>query len=71
MLFLACLSRSESRGIMMAVPSLSWKNVAYYLDSFKDMNMKLGMFAYHDKVQLLDKGHHSESYFIGLCPFLT
>jgi hypothetical protein len=31
--------------------------------------MKLGMLAYyHNKVQKFDKGHHSESYVIGVMP---
>jgi hypothetical protein len=32
---------------------------------------KLGILAIHDKVQLLDKGNNSESYFFEFCPFIT
>ena len=37
-------------------------NVAHYSKSIKDINTKLGILAHHDKVQLQDKGHNSESY---------
>jgi hypothetical protein len=33
------------------------------------INMKLGVLANHDKEQLLDKGHNSESHIVGVMPF--
>ena len=32
------------------------------------VNTKLGIFAHHDKVQLQDKGHNSESCSFGVIP---
>ena len=56
---LACLFRRKSRAIMIARSSLLCKNLAQFSKSIKGIDTKLGIFAYHDKVQLQDKGHNS------------
>ena len=50
--------------------SLSFKNfnVAHYSKSIKGINTKLGILAHHDKMQLLGKGHNSESYISRVMP---
>jgi hypothetical protein len=71
-LFLARLFRRKNQAIMMAVVLLSsCKNFAHYLNILKVIRMKLGIFAYHDKVQLLDKGHNSESNIYGVMPLFN
>ena len=37
----------------------------------KDINISLGILAHHDKVQLQDKGHNSESCNFRVMPLLT
>ena len=43
-------------------------NVAHCSNSIKGINTKLEILAHHDKVQLQDKGHNSESYSFGVMP---
>ena len=72
-MFLSCLFRRKSRDIVItrSSTSLSSKNfnIAHYSKSIEDINTKLGILTHHDKVQLQDKGHNSESYIFGV--FLT
>ena len=65
--------RRKIRDIVIARSSSSCKNfnVTHYSKSIKGINSKLGMPAYHEKVQLYDKGHNSESYILELCPSFT
>ena len=44
--------------------------VAHYSKSIKDINIKLGLLSHHDKVQLQDKKHNSESYNFEVKPLL-
>ena len=44
-------------------------NVAHYSISIKDINTKLRILAHHNKLQLQDKGHNSESYSFDVVPF--
>jgi hypothetical protein len=46
-------------------------NVANSSNILKVNNMKLGKLYNLDKVHVLDKGHHSESYNFGVMPFLN
>ena len=46
-------------------------NLALYPKSIKIINIKLGIRAHHDKMQLQDKGHNSEAIALELFPFLT
>ena len=66
--FLARLFLKKSRAIVIARSLLSSScknfNVAHYSKSIKGINTKLGMVAHHDKMQLEEKGHNSESYSI-------
>jgi hypothetical protein len=39
--------------------------------TMKGINMKLGILVYYDKVQLLDKGHNSESFIVGDMPLFN
>ena len=43
-------------------------NFARYSKSIKGIHTKLGILADHDKLQLQDKGHNSESYSFGVMP---
>jgi hypothetical protein len=45
-------------------------NVAHYSNILKVIDMKLGILANHDKVQLLDKGYNSERNTFGVMPLL-
>ena len=74
--FLACLFRRKSRAIVISSSSssllLSRKNfnVAHYSKGIKGINTNLGTLAYHDKMELQDKGHNSESSSFGVMPIL-
>ena len=46
-------------------------NIAHYSKSIKDINIKHGMLAYYDKMQLQEKGHNSEGYMLGVMPLFT
>ena len=72
---LACLFQGKSQTIIMArssslmllslfLSSCKNFNIAHYWISIKGINTKLGILAYHDKLQLQDKGHNPESYII-------
>ena len=52
---------------------LSCKNfdVNHYSISIKGIKTKLGILVHHDKMQLQDKGHNTESYSLEFCHFLT
>ena len=43
-------------------------SIVHYSKGFKGVGSKLEILAHHDKVQLQDKGHNSESF--SFCPFL-
>ena len=72
--FLACLFRRKSRAIVIAklllLSSCNNFNVAHYSKSTIGINTKLGILAHHDKVQLQDKGHNSESCSFGVMPLV-
>ena len=67
--FLARLFRSESAAIvitrLLLLSSCKNFNLAYYSKSIKVINTRIKL-AYHDKVQLRDKGHNSERYVFGV-----
>ena len=46
-------------------------NAASYSRSIKGINIKLGTLAHHDKTQLQDKGHNSESYSFRVMPLFN
>ena len=57
---------------MIARSSSSCKNfkVVCYSKILKGIDTKLGILAHHDRLQLQDKGHNSESYIFGvMSPF--
>ena len=68
------LFRRKSQAIVIARSSLSSScknfNVAHYSKSIKlnDINIKLGILAYHDKMQLKAKWHNSENYSFRVMP---
>ena len=72
----ACLFQRKSQAIMIARSSLPLSlrknfNVAYYSKSYKGINIKLGIHAHHDKVQLQDKGHNYGMYILGVMPLFN
>ena len=64
-IILACLFRSLA--IVMA-RSLLCKNLKNFLKIFKVSLPNFSILAHHDKIQLQDKGHNSESYSFGVLP---
>ena len=71
-IYLACLFQRKSQAIVIArLLSVSYKNfnVDHYSKSIKGINTKLAILAHHDKVQLQDKGHNSESSISGVSLF--
>ena len=73
MSFLACLFQRKSqavviaRSLLLATLCKTFK-VAHYSKSIKGINIKLGILAHLDKVQLQGKGHNSESENFGVMP---
>ena len=57
----------------LRLSSLSCKNfnVTDYSKSITCIHTKLGILAYHDKVQLQGKGHNSERYIFGVIPLFN
>jgi hypothetical protein len=47
------------------------KAVVNLFNFLKVFNMKLGILAYHNKVQLLENGHNFESYIFGVMPLFN
>ena len=70
--FLARLFRRKSWAIVIArsssLSSCKNFNVAHYSKSTEGINIKLGILAHHDNVQLQDKWHNSESCSVGVLP---
>ena len=68
LLLIACLFRGKTQAIVIVRSLMSFllslcKNFseADYSKSIKGINTKLGILARHDKEQLQDKGHQTES----------
>ena len=66
-LFLKKMSNYCDRWIVIVI--VQNFNIAHYSKSIKGINSKLGILAHHDKIQLQDKGHNSESCSFGVAPF--
>ena len=72
---LACLFQRKSLAFVItrswSLSSYKNLNAAHYSKSIKGINTKLGILAHHDKVQLQDKEHNSESYSFGVMPLFN
>ena len=58
-MFLACLLRRKCQAVVAArlFSSLCKNfNEAHYSENIKGINIKLGLLAHHDKIQLQDRG---------------
>ena len=62
----SCLFRRKSQSIVITRSSCKNFNVAHFSKSTQDINAKLGTIAHHDKMELPDNGHKSESYISGV-----
>ena len=71
--FLTCLFQKKCQVIVIIRSSLLCKNlnVAHYSKGIKGINTKLSILAHHDKFQMKDKGHNSESYIFRVMPLFN
>ena len=68
-MFLACLFQRKSPAIVIVLVVMQ----KLYSKSIKGIDIKRGIFAYHDKIQLQDKGkgHNTDNYRFGVMPLVT